>query len=271
MTTWQPEEVVHYRLDRFNTSTVPSSNVQALWDTILLKDYIRQWEQWFFRTNQMRPVVGVDNASQQSIDAFISTLEKLEQNIRAVIPIKGEFEIGHLQNYGELSDNLDELRDWCDTQILVCMRVPPIVVGRPNESGRSDAVEQRKNFYTRVNAIQSVIEEHVNSEMLPKAGFGRVEFSFGAIDSMQEKTAFENAQVMRKAQFTDEAIEAYLEQKGITFDGVDKVLLDKSDLAEMDNDDVSTGQEDMIGNESADEAESRERQADDTMQEANQE
>lgn len=269
ITRWEPEEVVHYRLDRFNTSTVPSSNLQALWDTVLIKDYIRQWEQWFFRTNQQRPVVGVETADKKSIDAFISTLEKLEKNIRAVIPIKGEFQVEPLQNYGELSENIDQLRDWCDMQILMCLQVPPIVVGKPNESGRSDAAEQRKNLYTRVNAIQKVVQEHVNSEMLPKAGFSRVRFHWGSLDNTTEKKIFENAKIMRNANFTPEAINHYLQNEGMDFGAVDKVLMDKDDLAQMSNSDMATGDESQIGNESADEAPSRQRQREGEIQEGN--
>jgi hypothetical protein len=147
------------------------------------------------------------------------------------------------------------------------MNTPPISVGQPNESGRSDGAEQRGFLYTRVLALQRVVEITM-PELFDKSGFKRVHLKFGSLDNKVKKEVFETVQVMRNAQFTEKAIQEYLEAQGVFFETEE--VLKKPEELDLSNKDVGTGNEGMLGNASADAAQSRQRQGADDLSKANQ-
>lgn len=265
--TWQPEEVTHIKLDDFTTNVWSEFNIEAAYETILIKDYTRQWMHWFYATNQSRPVLNVEQASGQRFKEFMAYLKAAEQHVGKPIPVEGKLTVSQLQDPRVMEWALEVIK-WCDDQIRQLLQVPPLAVGITDTSGRSDGAEQRQYLNTRILNIHRLMEDDITYDLFEKMGYSRVEFVFGVLDETVRTRVFETVQIMRNSQFTPEAIEEYLETQGIVFE-TDKPLLSQEDLMQMSNKELGTGKEGMKGNQSADAAQSRKRQNSEDIQKEN--
>lgn len=266
---WDAKDVVHLKLDDFTTNVWSELNVEAIYETVLIKDFIRMWLSWFFRTNQLRVTFGLKDANTAKVKEFLGYLKAAEKYVDRPIPYEGEMVVQRLQEFDKTGMTVMELLRWCDEQIMVLLQVPPIAVGFPDKSGRSNSVEQDKSLYTRVKTIHRILEDDFTYDLFTKAGFPKAKFRFNIPDETSRERVLTNVLTMRNAQFTPEAIEEYLTSQGIVFD-TKKVLLSQEDIMQMSNKDLGTGNEGMKGNKSADAAQSRQRQNSADVSKANQ-
>jgi hypothetical protein len=268
--SWTPEQITHIKLDDYTTNVWSEFNMEALYETILIKDAIRVWLHWFYKTNQLKPVISVsEDATEDEFLSFLAYIKSASTSHHdKPIPVKGKVEVKPLYEF-QGKPILDVL-EWCDRQILSLLQMPPIGVGIGNESGRADAAEYRPYLNTRVRAIHNVLEEAFTYDLFPKSGLSSCSFAFGVLDETVRRDIFETVEVMRRAQFSEGAIAEYLKSQGVVFD-TDKIFVPPEVLAGMSNKELGTGNESIKGNESADAAGSRARQGSGEMQEANRE
>lgn len=267
--TWQPDLVVHYKIDDFTSNVWAESNMESLYETVLIKDYVRQWLTWFFGTNQIRPIINIKDANNIKVEELLSFMKGSEKNLSKPLIFQGDVEVKLLQSFANEGKTVLELLNWLDQQILMLMQVPPIAIGMPETSGRSNSVEQFQSMNTRVYSIQKCLEDFTNHDLFKKIGFEDIEFEFGVLDETTRTKVFENVQLMRQSQFSDEAIVEYLESQGVVFE-TDKILKSPEELAMMNNKQLGTGNEGIKGNKSADAAQSRNRQNSQELSKANQ-
>lgn len=268
--TWQPDEVVHYKLSDFSTNAWARLDLEAIYETLLIKDYIRQWIHWFFKTNQMRAHVRVgENASDDDINKILSDLKAMQSKANVPFPTQGDVQVEKFMEFTDReSTGLRDMLDWCDEQLLILLQVPPVMLGKGDESGRSTASELRKQFDGYIKGIRRTISRYEYRELYPKLGAPAVKLKWDTVDSAQHKQIFETVRSMRQAQFKPEAIQEYLESQGVFFD-TDSVFFSKEELAQMSNKELGTGNESIKGNISTDEAQSRERQVEEDVQRGN--
>ena len=267
---WDEEEVVHFKLDDYTTNVWTEFNVDSLYETIMIKDFIRQWLNWFFGTNQLRPVYNITGAGDKKIRDFISYLKAAEKNLNKPLILEGEISNDSLSALPDNGKAIMDVLEWCDEQILVLLQVPRIALGIGSDSGRSDSAELLKTFNVRVESIRNAVSEDITYDLFPKMGNEKVAFVWGVVDETSRTKVFENVEIMRRAQFTEEAIGEYLQSQGINFD-TDKVFVSKEELMMMSNKQLGTGNEGIKGNVSADAAGSRARQNPNEIQKKNSE
>jgi hypothetical protein len=266
---WDPKDLVHYKIDDFTSNVWAESNLESLYETVLIKDYIRQWLMWFFGTNQIRPVINIKDTNAVKVDELLSFIKGSERNLTKPLIFQGEVEITLLQSFANEGKTVMELLNWLDQQILMLMQVPPIAIGMPDSSGRSNSVEQFQSMNTRVYSIQKCIEDFTTNDLFMKINLEDFEFEFGVLDETTRTKVFENVQLMKQSQFTDEAIVEYLQSQGVVFE-TEKVLVSAEEIMAMSNKALGTGNEGMKGNKSADAAPSRARQNGGELSRANQ-
>ncbi|HEY9704667.1 MAG TPA: phage portal protein [Allocoleopsis sp.] len=266
---WDKDKICHFRVNPISTNVWAESDFQVLYETVLLKDYIRQWLAWFFGTNQMRPVFNFEQPITKDKAAdFASWMKACEKDLKKPFMTQGKVTAQALYSFAEEGKTIQDVLNWCDEQILMLLQVPPIAVGKADSSGRSNSVEQYSALNTRIKSIQSALADLFTYDLLPKIGFEKVRFEFSSQDLQTTKQIFETVQIMKNSMFTDEAINEYLQSQGIIFNS--KTLFkdpaeEAMKMAEasgkfMTNKDVGTGNEGMLGNKSADSAPSRQRQ-----------
>lgn len=265
---WLPESIVHYKIDDFTSNVWAESNMESLYETVLIKDYVRQWLTWFFGTNQIRPILNIKDANDTKVSEFLSYLKSTEKNLSKPLVFQGEATVELLQSFANEGRTVLELLNWLDQQILMLMQVPPIAIGMPETSGRSNSVEQFQAMNTRVFSIQKCLEDFTTHDLFYRIGLDGYDFEFGVLDETTRTKVFENVQLMRQSQFSDEAIVEYLESQGVVFE-TDKVLKSPEELAAMSNKQLGTGNEGIKGNKSADAAQSRNRQNQQELSKAN--
>jgi hypothetical protein len=274
--TWTPDKIVHIKIDELTTGVWSDLSIQSLYDTVILKDSIRQWLGWFFQTNQMKGLYAVESASDPKMKEFLSYLKAAEKDPTKPIIVTGKVTYQTLNAFADTGKSVLDLLRWCDEQLLEVLQTSPIAMGLPDASGRSNSAEQGKWINVRVKAIHNVLEEAFTYDLFKKINFGKVEFSFGVVDSLLVTDVLDNVQKMRNAMFTEEAIMEYLDSLGIVFKtssvlkNPEQIAMEQAEQnASLSNKAVGTGKEGMIGNKSADSAPSRMRQSNNDVSKAN--
>jgi hypothetical protein len=273
--SWTPDKIVHLKVNSISTNVWAESDFQVLYETVLLKDFIRQWLSWFFGTNQMRPVFNFEQPiTKEKAADFVSWMKSCEKDLKKPFITQGKSTAKALYSFAEEGKTIQEVLSWCDSQILMLLQVPPIAVGMADSTGRSNSVEQFSALTTRIKSIQLALSDLFTYDLLPKMGYEKVRFEFTSQDLATSKQIFETVQIMKNSMFTDEAIVEYLQNQGLVFsttevfkDPVEEAkkmsevtMSIDSNKAGLSNKDVGTGNEGSIGNKSADSAPSRQRQ-----------
>lgn len=282
--SWTPKQIVHIKLDEVTNNVWSDLMIQSLYDTVVIKDAVREWIKWFFQTNQMRGKYNIKGAGDIKLKEFLSYLKASERNKSMPIITEGEVTYEMFSKFDE-HGSVQEILNWCDKQIIMVIQTPPIAMGMPDSSGRSNSVEQNQSLGTRVLNIHTIVNEYITYDLFPKINFKKNEFLFKTLDETNRTRILENVQVMKNTMFTDEAITEYLEEQGMIFNTkelfkdpveeakkMQEAFPDKEEEDEkggMSNKDVGTGNEGSIGNKSADSAPSRQRNATSTISKKN--
>ena len=215
--TWTPEQVVHLKTNDASTNAWAEVDIEALYDTVLIKDHIRTWINWFFKTNQARGFYNIKNANKEKVKDFLVNLKATERDLSKPVIAQGDIEYQVLRSFADEGKTLGEVLQWCDSQILSLLQIPPIMLGFADQSGRSNSSEQAKPVNTFIKNFHSILEELINNELLPKMGFEKVKFTFSTIDDSSMKTKMEILKMMKDAGMTNEAMQEWMNEQGLHF------------------------------------------------------
>lgn len=214
--TWQPDEVVHLKTTPLAQTVWGDVEVKALWTACALKYHIKKLFLYQYESNSFRPLLNINNASDDQIKRFLAFLQEAKQDIKRLVPIEGEIEavfLDQMQDYSKVK----ELLTYLDYEILNILQVPPIAVGLPDNSNRSNSDAQERALATRIRSIHRLLEDIISNDLLPQIGFSKVYLKFGPIDERNETTVMEIAERMKNMGFKQELIKEYLESKGWDF------------------------------------------------------
>lgn len=215
--TWQPDQIWHLKLNDIGSNVWAEFDMKTLYETILIKDSIRKWIYWFFKTNQSRGMFNIEEASDKSIRDMISTIKAAEKDPSKPVIIQGKSTFQLLRKFSEEGMSVIQAMEWCDAQILSLLQVPPIAIGKMDVSGRSNSVEAYSSLATTVYSIQQSIEDDITYDLFPKMGFEKCLFNFGVLDYVNEEKVFKIIDLMKKSGFSDEAITEWMNTQGLFF------------------------------------------------------
>ena len=171
--SWNPDEVTHIKLNYLTTNTWSDIEIKAIYTSVLIKQYIMRYFGWKYGTNQMRPLIGIKDASGDSVKDFLSYLKRMENDITKPIPYEGEIDTKLLIGFdGE--QPLMTVLDKCDENIYSLMHVPPIASNETGNSNRSSADQQVQMMAVRIKAVQNSIKEAFENDLSIKSGFGKI-------------------------------------------------------------------------------------------------
>jgi HK97 family phage portal protein len=214
--TWGPDEVVHLKTTPLGNMVWGDVDIKALWTACALKHHIKKLMLWQFETNQFRPLLNIQNASDEQIKRFLTFLREAQHDIKRLVPIEGEVE-AHFINKEMDYSKLKELMAYLDYEILNLLQVPPISVGLPGDSNRSNADAQERAFNTRIRSIQRLLENIISIELMPKLGYEKVYLRFNVTDEKVMMETLEMAERMHNMGIKEELIKEFLESKGWDF------------------------------------------------------
>lgn len=212
-----PDEVVHFRFDRFTTSLwgeIPIKPIDSLVGIkIKLKDHIwRMFKKNLFRDKVHFPKGTVDEDVKRSLAEYRLTIKDPD---KPYVWFGDGVEHDALMTF-EDGPRFLELMTAIDHRILTLMQVPPIMAGVPDNSGRASGEQQTyKAFNTHIRSLQKYVEDTINHELLPKLGFKSVEFYFNPIDDKSAKDVIEMAVQLKAMGAKPEKLIEWMEEQGV--------------------------------------------------------
>lgn len=232
--SWPEDRITHTKLSEITTNVWGDVDIESLYDTLLLKNSIRNWMRWFFETNQSRGLYIIENASSTKVKDFLSLLKANESNLNAPVIVQGKVNYQILRNFSEEGKSLIDVLEWCDTQMLSLLQVPPIVMGFSDQSGRSNSVEQFKAINTRIKNVHEILKDSITYDLFPKMGFNKVKLEFGSLDEQNMKVKVETIKLMKDAGLSNEAISEWMRTQNMFFE-TKEVFTEESSMDESNN------------------------------------
>lgn len=209
------DEVVHISLNNITSALWGEVDLQALYKTVAMKQYIENFIINLFRYNKFRDSWSIKNADKNQIKDFINNLRLAQDMPEKELVIDGEISKINGREISDLNE-LVELLNYTRQQILTLLRVPPIIAGIPDNSNRSNSeVQSRKSFDTRIKSIQEVLAEELNFELFELMGWERAEFKFNPIDKRAEKDDIEIIVALKNIGLDDKSVLQYIKDVGI--------------------------------------------------------
>jgi len=228
--SWTPEEVTHIAATRLTTNIWGELDIQSIYTSVLIKQYVYAYLGWLFGTNQFRGFHNIKNASDDQVKQFISYLKRSENDITKPLIAWGDVEYQILRDFKD-GDSILSLINKCDDNILTLLQVPPVLMGKPGDSNRSNSDAQTMSLATRVSSIQKLCEDSFENDLFVKMGYKKVVLTFNPINKVGMTRLLENAERMKTMGFKDKKIEEYLKLEGFPIDGslFEIVHVDKPD------------------------------------------
>lgn len=213
---WDAKDIVWIKFGDRTTGFAPV-DLKALWETLLIKSYMKRYVAWLWQTGQYRVLYSIkQGASEKDITDFLVYARKNDTNFKAPFILKGDLEMKMVRDISENKDIISLLKYW-DSQILVLLRVPPNDAGLPDQSGRSNADQQSNNLSTSVTSMKKIIEDANNYDLFPKMNKANSLMRFAPNDRFEVKQVIENVNLMKNMGMTEELIKEYLEDTGMFF------------------------------------------------------
>jgi len=214
--TWNKKEIVWVKLGDRGQGWAPV-DMKALYETLVAKDFVRRYVAWLWKTGQYRVIYNFKNASDKDVTDFLVFARKHDNHFKTPFVSKGEMETKMLRDMRE-AETIIDLMKYYDSQILINMRVPPIDAGIPDATGRSNADAQSNNLNTSITSIKKAIEDKINFELFSKINKSNNLLRFAPNDRFAERMVFENIQIMKSMNMSNDSIEEYLGEKGMFFE-----------------------------------------------------
>lgn len=216
---WNKNDIVWVKFGDIDGGYAPV-DVRALWETLNAKQYIQRFVSWLWKTGQYRVLYNFETAvSDKDIGDFLTFMRKNEANFRAPSISKGSMTAQVARDLKE-TDSITGLLKYYDSQILILLRIPPIDVGIPDATGRSNADAQSNNLNTHITAFKKVMEDAINFNLFPKMFKGNSLLRFAPNDRFEEEQVFKNIQIMQSIGMTPDAIEEYLADRGMYYKSI---------------------------------------------------
>ena len=212
---WDKEDIVWIKFGDRSTAYAPV-DMRALWENLLMKEYVTRFVSWLYKTGQYRVVYNFENASNTDIEDFMAYARKNDENFQVPFILKGKLQQFLLRDMKETS-SLIEMLAYLDSQTLILLRVPPIDAGIPDASGRSSADAQSNNMETSVIGIKKTVEDYINFELFSKINRSTLLLIFGPMNRFAEQQLIKNAQALNAMNVKDEVVQEYFTDHGMFY------------------------------------------------------
>lgn len=213
--SWDVKDIVWIKFNNRDGGYAPV-NIKSLWTTLNQKKFINRFINWCWQTGQYRVIHNFKASDDKVVQDFIAYNSKVDSDFSKPFLTGGEYQRLMVRDMSEMG-NLEAYLKYLDSQIIIALRVPPIDVGIPDASGRSNADAQNNSFAAHVHGWRLVVANSIN-ELFKKMNRGNNALVFGPTDRFSEKSVWENVQIMRSMNVTDEACEEYLADQGLFFE-----------------------------------------------------
>jgi len=173
--TWSPNDIVYAPFDKITTSVWGNNGLKSLYGTIVTRQHIEKFLEGLAVTNAWRDVIKVKRMNKDDLGTQVSYLRDAQSDPTypyfLLLPENGEFEPTKLRDPSDLKD-FQETLNYLRSQILMLFKVPPIMVGLPDNSNRSNSETQAESFQIANKADRRTAADSINNDLFPKIGLG---------------------------------------------------------------------------------------------------
>lgn len=216
---WSPNDIVFMKFDNVTTAMWGNVPLKTLYRTISARNNIEEFINHLAATNAWRDMMLFSRAQKEEIGAVVATLRdaQADPSFPFILNKKSPEEVFEVKPFRSPED-LDyflKTLDYLRGQILMLLKVPPIMIGIPDNSNRSSSDTQFQAFNIANNADRITAAEYFNLDLFVKIGIGTVEFSWNPIDKRNEKDDVEMAEKLMNMGAKSEKVEEFLRKAGL--------------------------------------------------------
>ena len=239
---FEPDEVIYFRLKPMGSRVYPMWPLESIAKEYASNIYGNNYLQAIFKNIPPHAMYILKSANTTQRKTFIQNLQIVKQNPASDLVAIGEADVK--TNIPAFDNGLLEVLKWLRQQIFAVTRVPPFWLGILDDAAnRGNAEAQIFAFETRIKKIQQIIENKINSELLPRMGAKDMVFKFNPFSLKDEKTLLENAEKLKAIGATRERIAEFLTSRGLTVETEDLEETENND--KLNRDIVSMGRKRM--------------------------
>ena len=268
-----PDEVIYFRMKPFGSRVYPLWPLEPIAREYASNIYGNSYLQSIFRNIPPHAMYILKSANTTQRKTFIQNLQIVKQNPNSDLVAIGDADVK--TNIPSFDNGLMDVLKWLRQQIFAVTRVPPFWLGiLEDAANRGNAEAQIFAFETRIKKIQQIIENKINTDLLPKMGAKDMVFKFNPFSLKDEKTLLENAEKLKAIGASRERIADFLTERGLTIhpdeleESVDNDKLNR-DITSMSRKRMDKGTDDMESNvDKSGVSELTEEKADDIQQRA---
>ncbi len=211
---FKPDEVVHFKLKEIGSRVYSYTPFKSIMREYSTKKYASNYLSRIFVNFPPRLLYVLKTASKDQTKAFIQNLKQAKAQPHKDLVGWGEIEVKETGVF-DFSKGLTDILNYLRTELLMITKVPPIWVGIPDDSNRSNSEAQIRSFETRIRAIQKKIESSVNRQLIPALGLSKIKLRFNPFSLMEEKSIIEIAEKMRTIGIDGDSVLSYIRGKGL--------------------------------------------------------
>lgn len=216
---WSPEDIVFIKLQEVSTRVWGVVPMASLYRTLTTKNLIEKFINTLAVTNAWREVFKTE-MSDDDIPVFLAYLRTVQadpsQPFVMKVPKGGEDKNNKFEVFRDPKDLKEFLGvlDYLRTQILMELKVPPIMIGIPDNSNRSNSDSQIKAFNIENESVRRKLDIAFE-ELFKKLGIPTVNFSWNPVDKRSEKDDIEIAKMLYEMGAKPKQLEQFLRNVGL--------------------------------------------------------
>lgn len=216
---WSSEDIVYIPFDKVTTSVWGNNGLRSLYETVTTKSHIEEFLKDLSVTHAWRDIIKVTRMNKDDVGSFISYMRDAQADATSPFvitqPKEGEISFEKMRDPSDLKE-FQQTLEYLRSQILMVFKVPPIMVGLPDNSNRSNSDTQSQSFQIANNADRITAGDYFNNDLFEKLGLSSgVEFSWNPIDARDEKADVEMAEKLMNMGAKPEKVEEFLRKAGL--------------------------------------------------------
>jgi hypothetical protein len=242
--SWTAEDVIYVPFDQVTNSVWGVSDLKTLYRTVTTKNFIEEFLNNLAVGNSWRQLVKTtmpDDRIREFMAYYRSAQADPMMPLVIQVPPNSEKEstdFSIMRDPKDLKEFLG-LLDYLRAQMLMQLKVPPILMGLPDNSNRSNSDDQMKAFYMDMNADRIIMQDVFNTDLFKNIGLESVKFSWNPINKRTEKEDVEMAEKLMNMGAKPDQVEAFLRMAGLELpDG--KIFEEREELEMTTPDDAAS-------------------------------
>lgn len=217
------DDITFVKFNSISSAVWGMVGLSSLYRTLTTKNEIEKFLNSLAITNAWRQVFKT-SMTKDNIGEFLSYYDYIRQDPTQPFVMQetksadsnskdtNKFEL--LRDPSDLKEFLGTL-DYLRTQVLMLLKVPPIMIGLPDSSNRSNSDSQIKAFNIANESVRKKIADAINNDLFPKIGLSNVTFSWNPVDERSEKDDVEIAERLIHMGAKPKMIEQFLRNAGL--------------------------------------------------------